>query len=422
MNFEMIENIVKKLAYSSVKERPSLAAQITQWAAAEGVFPASIARVYSGLAKGEIAPMTIPAINLRGMTYDLARAVWQVVLTRKAGPVIFELAPSEMSAGDQTAGEYAAMILAAACREGYHGPVFLQGDHFHIDSAESAPAIQKMCQEAISAGFYQIDLDAATLINHSAITPKEVQLPNANISASLTSFIRSIQPEGIHVTVGGEVGEIGSNNTTPEDLLGFMEAYLAALPAGDLGLDKISIQTGTRHGGIVQTDGSLAVMPLDLTLAKQLSTLAKKGFGIAGLVQHGASTLTMQQLSQLPENGVIEVHLATQIQNIVFDHPEFPKDLLLKMRNQLSPNTKSAEGDSLRDEDNQSDIQKFYNARWTAWGTFKHDLWEMPEANKKMIQISLQDWLVKLFAALRVEEKLPLIQSLYALDPENDGI
>jgi len=140
------------------------------------------------------------------------------------------------------------------------------------------------------------------------------------------------------------------------------------------------------------------------------------------LVQHGASTLTMQQLSQLPENGVIEVHLATQIQNIVFDHPEFPKDLLLKMRNQLSPNTKSAEGDSLRDEDNQSEIQKFYNARWTAWGTFKRELWEMPEPNKKMIQISLQDWMVKLFTALRVEGKLPLIQSLYALDPENDGI
>ncbi len=101
----------------------------------------------------------------------------------------------------------------------------------------------------------------------------------------------------------------------------------------------------------------------------------------------------MQQLSQLAENGIIEVHLATQIQNIVFDHPDFPKDLLAIIKKQLTPTNKGAEGDLVIEEDNQSDFQKFYNARWTAWGTFKQDLWEMPEQNKKEILTSLQEWI-----------------------------
>jgi hypothetical protein len=154
-------------------------------------------------------------------------------------------------------------------------------------------------------------------------------------------------------------------------------------------------------------------MPLDLNLAKELSHLARNKFGIAGLVQHGASTLSMEQLSQLAESGIIEVHLATHIQNIVFDHPDFPQDLLSVIKNQLNPTNKGAEGDLLAEEDNQSDLQKFYNARWTAWGTFKQELWDMPEQNKKLILASLQEWINNLFTALRINGKLPLIESFY---------
>jgi len=413
MNFEALDIKIKSLAFAEATERKVLASQIVKFTETKGVFPASISKVYSALANQKLPPMTVPAINLRGMTYDLARAIWQVILKSQAGPVIFELAPSEMTASDQTAFEYAAMILAAACREGYQGPVFIQGDHFHIDSSEDIKEIKQICQETVSAGYYHLDIDAATLINADGDSPKAVQKPNAEISALLTSYIRSIQPDGIHITVGAEVGEIGSKNTTPEDLIGFMEVFTSALPSGVSGLDKISIQTGTRHGGIVHADGSLAEMPLDLKLAKELSALARNKFGIAGLVQHGASTLSMEQLSQLAESGIIEVHLATHIQNIVFDHPDFPQDLLSVIKNQLNPTNKGAEGDLLAEEDNQSDLQKFYNARWTAWGTFKQDLWDMPEQNKQLILASLQEWINNLFTALRINGKLPLIESFY---------
>lgn len=413
MNFEILDQKAKNLAMSKPEERNDAAAEIMALAAAEGVFPASIKQVYAALGRGALPPMTVPAINLRGMTYDLARAIWQVIMKLQAYPVIFELTPSEMTASDQTAAEYAAMIAAAACREGFRGPVFIQGDHFHIDNADSVDEIKQLCQETITAGYYHLDIDAATLINAAGETPRAIQRPNAEISAALTSFIRAKQPDDIHITIGAEVGEIGSNNTTPADLIGFMEVYNAALPPGMLGIDKISVQTGTRHGGIVDADGSLAEMPLDLKAAKALSRLANTKFGIAGLVQHGASTLTIQQLSQLPESGIIEVHLATNIQNIVFDHPAFPKDLLAEIKQQLIPTSMGAEGDKLDEDRNQTIYQQFYNARWTAWGTFKRQLWEMPDQNKREITAALQSWIQDIFTALKIKGQLPLIQSYY---------
>ncbi len=413
MDTVTIDEQVKNLALSRAENRRPLATRIFHSATEMGVFPASIAHVYSALKKNQIQPMTIPAINLRGMTYDLARSIWQVILDKNAGAVIFELAPSEMTASDQTPEEYAAIILAAACREGYQGPVFLQGDHFHIDSPESIPDIQKLCLKAISAGFYQIDLDAAALTNQHAITSKEVQLPNAKVTATLTNFIRSNQFSGAHITLGGEVGEIGGQNTTIEDLNGFMASFLAELQPGIKGLDKISVQTGTRHGGIVLKDGRLATMPLDLNMAQKLSKTAREDYDIAGLVQHGASTLSMEQLAQLPEAGIIEVHLATQIQNIVFDHPDFPTGLLNQMRTTLMPASHGAEGEKIKSEDNLSDAQRFYHARWSAWGAFKRELWELPDHQKKSIQSSLQEWVIQLFAALRIEGKLPEILTLY---------
>lgn len=413
MNAAKLDETARGVAFSSLEGRRELAQNLIREVAEEGVFPASIAGLFSSLGRGDIAPMTVPAFNLRGLTYDLARAIWQVALQKNAGPVIFELAPSEMSSGDQIPEEYAAMVMAAACREGYQGPVFLQGDHFHIDSPAAFAEMEGLCKRAVSAGFYQIDIDTADLIDPAGDSPAVVQAPNANLSARMTRFIRSIQPEGVHITIGAEVGEIGSKNTTLADLSGFMDAYQARLGDEIHGLDKISIQTGTRHGGIVLKDGSLDTMPLDLKLARELSRAAFQNYGISGLVQHGASTLALSQLAQLPDAGIIEVHLATQIQNIIFDHPAFPPDLLRMMKASLAPSNREAEGGASHSIAAENEIQRFYHARWSAWGTFKREIWDMPEQNKKQIQETLQEWVSQLFTALRIDGKLPVVLGMY---------
>src|SRR5690606_24513068 len=99
-------------------------------APAMGAWPASIHDLYMAAGRREYSNITTPAINVRGMAYDVARNIYQAMAATNTKQVIFELARSEMGYTEQRPGEYASVILAAAIREGYTGPVFIQGDHY----------------------------------------------------------------------------------------------------------------------------------------------------------------------------------------------------------------------------------------------------------------------------------------------------
>ena len=88
-----------------------------------GILPASILPLYQARGRGEISGFTVPAINLRILTYDTARAaVCRAARALDAGAVIFEIARSEIGYTDQRPAEYAAVVLAAAIAEGLGGP------------------------------------------------------------------------------------------------------------------------------------------------------------------------------------------------------------------------------------------------------------------------------------------------------------
>ena len=317
----------RQLASAPADQRLSLASSLQADLRSMGVYPASIRSLYQALGRGELDPMTVPAFNVRGLTYELARAIWRTALDMQAGPFMFELAPAEASSGGQTFEEYAALTLAAAAREGYRGPVFLQGDHFEVESPQELTGILGLSHRVLKAGFYQLDIDASHLFDPQSGDLPGFHMPNARAAARIVADLRASQPPGIRLTLGGEVGEIGGRNTSLADLVAFHQDFLGYLPADVAGLDKISAQTGTRHGGMVEPDGRVGRMPLDFELVSDLSRQAR-ALGMAGLVQHGASTLSLPDLARLPDIGVLEVHLATQIQNIVFDHPAFPRVLL----------------------------------------------------------------------------------------------
>ena len=96
-----------------------------------------------------------------------------------------------------------------------------------------------------------------------------------------------------------------------------------------IGLSKISIQTGTSHGGVVLPDGSIANVNLDFGILLKLSRAARSAYGMGGTVQHGASTLPENAFGKFVESEAIEVHLATNFQNIIFDH--LPEGLRTEM-------------------------------------------------------------------------------------------
>lgn len=388
--------------------KKALSKKIHGLAYKKGIYISSIHELYKACGKGEFTGFTIPAINLRSMTYDLARAIFRVAKKNNSGAFIFEIAKSEMGYTAQAPVEYAAVVLAAAIKEGYSGPVFIQGDHFQVNAKKFAENPEKeigglkaLISEAIGAGFYNIDIDSSTVVDLTKTDIKKQQLHNYTVCAKLAHFIRQIQPRGIEVSVGGEIGEVGSKNSTPEDLRAFMEGFKERLRKGLAGISKISIQTGTSHGGVVLPDGSIAQVKLDFDTLKNLSRIAREEFGLAGAVQHGASTLPAEAFHKFPETDTAEVHLATEFQNMIYESKHFPQELKAKMYAWLKVN---AAGEQ---KEGETEEQFFYKTRKKALGPFKKEIMGLPDSVRDAIASEIEakfDFLFKQLNAVNNKE------------------
>jgi fructose/tagatose bisphosphate aldolase len=363
-----------------------------------GAFPASINDLYMAGGKGEYANATAPAINVRGLSYEVMRTIFRAAKANDNKIVLFELARSEISYTEQRAGEYASNALAAAIKEGHEGPVFIQGDHYQVnaknylkDPESELQSIRDLSQEAIAAGYYNIDIDASTIVDLEQPSIFEQQAVNARHTAELTRFIRELEPEGITVSIGGEIGEVGARNSTVEDLRAFMDQYVVELGAQGsaarhelTGISKISVQTGTSHGGVVLPDGTIAEVAVDFEVLGELSRVAREEYGLGGAVQHGASTLPATAFSRFAEANAIEVHLATAFQNQMFDSEAFPAALRDEMYAHLAANHQNER------KPDQTDAQFYYTTRKRAFGPFKRQLWDLPNDTKQAIMAELE--------------------------------
>jgi fructose/tagatose bisphosphate aldolase len=379
---------------------------IRQAALAFGAIPSSIIDLYLARGRGEVPlTFTVPAMNLRMLAFESACAVFRIAKEMNAGAFIFEIARSEMGYTDQRPAEYTSSVLAAAIHEGFTGPVFIQGDHFQVSAKRYAStpeaelqAVRDLTKEAIAAGFYNIDIDTSTLVDINQKTVPEQQKLNFSLSAMYSALIRSLQPDGIHVSIGGEIGEVGGHNSTEEELRAYMDGYqadLAKQAPKALGLSKISIQTGTSHGGVVLPDGSIAKVDLDFGILLKLSRVARSAYGMGGTVQHGASTLPESAFGKFVESEAAEVHLATNFQNIIFEL--LPDDLKSEMYAYLD---KSSAGDR---KPNMTDEQFYYKTRKNAIGPFKAKTWRLPENKKREVSQALENQFRKLFVHLGIQ-------------------
>jgi fructose/tagatose bisphosphate aldolase len=321
----------------------------------------------------------------------LARAIYRVAKRNDCGAFIFEIAKSEIGYTAQPPIEYAAVILAAAITEDYTGPVFIQGDHFQVNinkfkenPDKEVEGLQTLIAEAIGAGFYNIDIDSSTLVDLSKPDVQNQQKDNYEVCAKLTQFIRRIQPRGVTISVGGEIGEVGHQNSTPEELHAFMAGYNERMRQGLTGISKISVQTGTSHGGVVLPDGSIAQVKLDFNTLKTLSEIARKEYGLAGAVQHGASTLPAEAFHKFPECETAEVHLATEFQNMIYESKHFPTELKAKMYEWLRTNTANEA------KVGETEEQYLYKTRKKALGPFKKEIMSLSREVRDAIAAEIE--------------------------------
>lgn len=394
----LIDRLIATAVFAEGPEREAARWIIRVAAPQLGAWPASIHALYMAAGRGEYTNRTAPAINVRGLPYDTMRAIYRAARANDCKIMLFELARSEMSYTQQRPGEYASNALAAAIKEGHQGPVFIQGDHYQIsaktyasDPDKELDALRDLTVEAIAAGYFNIDIDSSTIVDISLPTLAEQQALNAHLTAMVTEHIRDHEPEGVTVSVGGEIGEVGTRNSTVQELHAFMTAYMTEqqdrerMIRRDLaGISKISVQTGTSHGGVVLPDGTIADVAVDFEALQQLSEVARIDYGLGGAVQHGASTLPEEAFGRFAEASAIEVHLATAFQNQIFEHTAFPADLKDEIYAYLTANHADER------KEGQTDAQFFYGARKRAFGPFKRQLWDLPVETRDRIADDLE--------------------------------
>ncbi len=413
----VIDPLVRTAVFGDDEVRDASQWLIRALAPALGAFPASIHDLYMAAGRREYSNITTPAINVRGMAYDVARNIFQAMAATDTKQVLFELARSEMGYTDQRPGEYASVILAAAIREGYEGPVMIQGDHYqaNADAFAEEPdqeigAVRALAIEAIQAGYGNIDVDASTLVNLDRDTLVQQQRDNYVHTAALTRAIREAEPEGVTISIGGEIGEVGKQNSTVDDLDAFMTGYLEEMQrhsdevGRDLaGISKISVQTGTSHGGVVLPDGTIQEVSVDFDTLAALSAVSKDRYGMGGAVQHGASTLPEDAFGRFTEADAVEVHLATGFQNIILDHESFPEDLRRRIHTWLDENRASER------KPGQTDTQFFYNTRKRSFGPFKEEFWMLSEEVKVAIGDDLRERFALIMRMLSVAGNAHLV-------------
>ena len=202
---------------------------------------------------------------------------------------------------------------------------------------------------------------------------KEQQRPNFEVAAEMIRFIRQTQPAGVDVSVGVEIGEVGKKNSTPDELRAFMDGLHETLGGGVKGPSKISVQTGSSHGGVVLPDGTIAKVAIAFETLEEMSQVARQEYGMAGAVQHGASTLPDELFHRFVEVGTAEIHLATSFQSMIYDSPLFPESL----RQQIYAYLKEKHADERKE--GQTEAQFIYSTRKRGTGPFKRQMWDLPE-------------------------------------------
>ena len=381
---EKMDELVRAAVFGSGEVREYARWMIWEIGQGAGVQPSSIHDLYLARGRGEIHGFTVPAINIRAATYDTARSIFRTVIALNAGAFLLEIARSEIAYTEQRPAEYVAVLIAAALREGFKGPLFIQGDHFQVNHKKYAvnpgpevEGVKALVREAVGSGFYNIDIDTSTLVDLSKGSLAEQQRLNYEVGVDILKEVRRVQPPGVNISVGGEIGEVGTENSTVEELKAYMDGFNATRPAGMEGLSKISVQSGTSHGGTVLGDGSIADVKLDLDTLEKLGKVARDEYGLSGAVQHGASTLPDTAFHNFPTRETAEIHLATNFQNMMFDH--MPATLRDEMYAWLRENAKDERKPTDTDE------QFFYKTRKKAIGPFKQQLWSLPADVKQTI-------------------------------------
>jgi len=120
-------------------------------------------------------------------------------------------------------------------------------------------------------------------------------------------------------------------------------------------------------------------------------------------VQHGASTLPPDAFDAFPRVGACEIHLATNFQNMVYEHPGFPAAL----KDEMYAWVREHAQEERKPKDTEE--QFLYKARKKALGPFKRQMWDLGDAARRAIGQTLEEQFTFLMGKLKIGDTAPVV-------------
>ena len=148
---------------------------------------------------------------------------------------------------------------------------------------------------------------------------------------------------------------------------------------------------------------------MDFDTLKTLSKIAREEYGLAGAVQHGASTLPQEAFHKFAECETAEVHLATEFQNMIYESKYFPQELKTKIYEWLKVNAASEK------KEGETEEQFIYKTRKKALGPFKKEIMGMPCAVRDAMAKEVEEKFDFLFKQLNSVNNKELVDKFVTL-------
>jgi hypothetical protein len=277
---------------------------------------------------------------------------------------------------------------------------------YQVSRDDEINGMKDRIEQAIAAGFFNIDLDTSSLADFSRPSTFEQQQLSSRECAELVAWVREIEPKELSVGIGAEIKILGDGNLTADELRAFMEGFFDGLnlPGDKRDLAKL----------IVLVDGATNEAEIDLELLRELGEMARREYGLGLSIRSGTLSIPEVLFAEFPDHQVSELQLTAPFEDLILDHEDFPKALKKEFYQWIDnewPGARRAD---------QSD-ETFYRAsRRRALVPFKQRLWDLPEELRARIAETIQAKLAFYFDSLRVGNTAGLVRA--TVDIEKTGL
>ena len=307
---------IRDLAWTaafSIDEATIEAAQWLIWEASQvlGARSASIQGLYDARARGEVVGLhgpghQPPRPDLRHGPDRLRDRRRRPTSARSSSSSPGASRRTRSSARSTTRRPSSPVPIAA----GWRGPVFLQGDHYQFNAKKYAAdpeamteEIRRACRLAIDAGYRNIDIDSSTLVDLSKPNVDEEQRENYTPRgradrADPDARDRRRDDQRRRRDRRGRHEELDRRRAAGVPRRLPPRARPSGRPARARSRRSAS-RPARRTAGSRCPDGGVAEVKLDFEVLRELGEVART-YGLAGAVQHGASTLPDDAVPPVP--------------------------------------------------------------------------------------------------------------------------